>query len=90
MDEEKNNELAQFIFDKAQKLSENISNELDKLEKKTNNHQVVMSILGYAVSMLVQGQAVSAGNDRMKEVQNFAMYLVQISSLFHEKVEAQA
>ena len=74
----------QFVFDKAKELCDKVSVELDKLEQATHDYQVVMSILGYAVSMLVQGQAVSVGADRNAEIQNFAGYLVHITSLFQE------
>lgn len=82
--------IHQFVFDKAKELADKVSTILDELEVDTKDHQVVMSILGYAVSMLVQGQAVSVGNDRMMEVSNFASYLVHISSLFQEQTKAQA
>ncbi len=80
-------EMYQFIFDKAVELSHMITGALDKLEKETNDHQAVMTIFGYAVSLLVQKQAVSVGIDRMMEVTNFAAYLVHISSMFSVKEE---
>jgi len=77
----------QFIFDKAKELCDDATKRLDELETATKDHQAVMSILGYAVSMLVQSQAVAMGNDRMMEMQNFAGYLVHITSMFQPTYE---
>ncbi len=73
------------MFELAEDLGSDISKVLDRHSERTDDPRHMMSAFGYAVSMIVQGQALLNGTDPVKEVAYFARYLVAVSQTFRDK-----